>query len=541
MRLLENAAHGDPADGVRELQGSGDNGTLAGGHRNRFSRIPLAMKDALDPFRRGHQPGQFFGEIDPGLAAQAQFTTVVRKAINAQAHPDVVEKDIAGLQDCFMQAHHTVRTFPIDPTLELPAIKSGVARAKRRERFGRILVLQHGGGGYDFENRARRKLRLNGSIQQRMLRIFVETLPVICRDTDREIIGVQSRMADHGQDFSGARVQRDCRTRAPAQGLLRNFLQVVINGQQNLFARNGFLSGQALLFLANTVYNYTAHSVRALEQVVVLAFQAGLPDEVAGAELAVARLNLLLADFTDIARSVGEEAARQISPAGDGNHFQDRNVGTMGFNKSDIRLRGVGLDNDGLEFREILCVCELVLQIIDRDSQAVRDSRKMLLNLGQIIAQEEHAERRPVVHQNPAIAVQHAAARRNHGNVTHAVALGHGAVLIGVDDLELPEADEQHADHAHDEVGGHGQPRLRQSIVVAEPVRHENPAREYFYLRAFRPIRPNLTKLAGLNSRHEKIHSVGFELTPIRSRSRRKCPSKISSTWDTKKSPGAPE
>src|SRR5260370_23238930 len=122
------------------------------------------------------------------------------------------------------------------------------------------------------------------------------------------MVGITRGMDDHGQDFSGARVQSDCRTRARAQGLVRNFLKVVINGQQNLFARNGFLSGQALLFLANTVYNHTAHSVRSLEQVVVLSFQAGLPDEVAGAELAVARLNLLLADFTDIARSLGEAA-----------------------------------------------------------------------------------------------------------------------------------------------------------------------------------------------------------------------------------------
>src|SRR5258708_34347213 len=113
-------------------------------------------------------------------------------------------------------------------------------------------------------------------------------------------------MVDPGKGFSVAGGQSDCRTRARAQGLLRNFLQVVINGQQNLFARNGFLSGQALLFLANTVYNYPAHSVRALEQVVVLAFQAGLPYEVAGAELAVSRLNLLLADFNALARSGAE-------------------------------------------------------------------------------------------------------------------------------------------------------------------------------------------------------------------------------------------
>src|SRR2546429_5512004 len=171
----------------------------------------------------------------------------------------------------------------------------------------------------------------------------------------------------------------------------------------------------------------------------------------------------------------------------------------------------------------------------------------MLLHLCQIIAKEEHAEGRPVVHKHTAFPVQHAAARRNDGNVAHAVALGHGAVLVGVDDLELPETEQQHADHSHNDVGGDGQPRLRQSIVVAEPVRHENPAREYFY-RAFSPVRPNLTELAGLNSRHEKIHSAGFELTPsaptcsgTRSGSRRKCPLKFPRTWEPKKSPGAPE
>src|SRR5712664_4160268 len=238
---------------------------------------------------------------------------------------------------------------------------------------------------------------------------------------------------------------------------------------------------------------------------------------------------------------MSEEAARQVAPAGHGNHFQDLNVLAMRFDEVNIRRRGVGLENDGLEFRQILRIRELVPQIIERYSQTVRDAREMLFHQSWIVAKEEHAESRPVVHQHAAIAVQHTAARRNHGNVAHAIPFGQRTVPVGVDDLELPEADQQYADHSHDDVGGYGQPALRQSIVVAEPVRHENPAREYFYLRAFRPVRPNLTKLAVLNSRHEKIYSVGFELTPTRSESRRKCPSKISSTWETKKSPGAPE
>src|SRR5438477_13130754 len=40
--------------------------------------------------------------------------------------------------------------------------------------------------------------------------------------------------------------------------------------------------------------------------------------------------------------------------------------------------------------------------------------------------------------------------------------------------------------------------------------------------RASRPLRPNMTALAGLNSRHEKIHSVGFEWTPKKSRDTQK-------------------
>ena len=108
MWLFENAAHGDPANGVRELQGSGDNGALAGGHRNRFTCVPLAMKDALDPFRGRHQPWQLLGEIDSGLASQTQFTAVVGKAVDAQTHPHVVEENVARFEDRFVQAHNAV-------------------------------------------------------------------------------------------------------------------------------------------------------------------------------------------------------------------------------------------------------------------------------------------------------------------------------------------------------------------------------------------------------------------------------------------------
>src|SRR5439155_739535 len=64
----------------------------------------------------------------------------------------------------------------------------------------------------------------------------------------------------------------------------------------------------------------------------------------------------------------------------------------------------------------------------------------MLLHLCQIIAKEEHAEGRSVVHKHTAFPVQHAAARRNDGHVAPSVALVHRAGRVGVADLKLPEA-----------------------------------------------------------------------------------------------------
>src|SRR6267378_8035472 len=113
-----------------------------------------------------------------------------------------------------------MRAFPKDPTLELPAIEGGVTRAKRRETFRRILVFQHSCGGHDFKNRPWRKLSLDGTIEQRLLPVLVETLPVVCRDAHSEIVWIQCGVTHHRQDFAGARIQRDCGTRARSQRLL---------------------------------------------------------------------------------------------------------------------------------------------------------------------------------------------------------------------------------------------------------------------------------------------------------------------------------
>src|SRR5260370_32322506 len=106
--LFENAAHGDPTDHARELERSRGDGALTGGHRNRFTGIPFAMKDTLDPFGGSHQPGHFPGETHSGLESEAELVSVVRKTVDAQAHSDVVKEDVARLEDCFVHPQFAV-------------------------------------------------------------------------------------------------------------------------------------------------------------------------------------------------------------------------------------------------------------------------------------------------------------------------------------------------------------------------------------------------------------------------------------------------
>src|SRR5437879_7346967 len=131
-----------------------------------------------------------------------------------------------------------------------------------------------------------------------------------------------------------------------------------------------------------------------------------------------------------------EEALGLIAPPRNGNHFEHRNVDAVRLNKGNVRLGSVGLDDDGLKMGKVFGVVELLLEIGHRDAEAIGDGAKVLFYLRHVLAQQQDAEGGPVVDEHAAVAVQHAAARRDDRNFTDAVALSERVVLVGVDDLE---------------------------------------------------------------------------------------------------------
>src|SRR5262245_32658233 len=99
MRLHEYAARGNATDQARRLQGSRGDSSLTAGNRYGFTGIPLAVEHALHPLLAGHQ-SRFLGrKVNSCLAAQAKLGCVVGDAVDAEAHAEVVEENIAGLID----------------------------------------------------------------------------------------------------------------------------------------------------------------------------------------------------------------------------------------------------------------------------------------------------------------------------------------------------------------------------------------------------------------------------------------------------------
>ncbi len=169
-------------------------------------------------------------------------------------------------------------------------------------------------------------------------RIGIELGPFRGGNAHGEIVGIESGPADHRQHFAGAPVHGD-----QGAGLVRQVgfgdgLQVVVDGQLDGLAGNGFHVVERAHGFADAVDDDAAHAVGAFELVVVFALESGFADDVAGAVVPVALLELLRGHLTDVADRVGEHLAVLVAAALDHHQFEHGQVGAVRFDESDVRL-----------------------------------------------------------------------------------------------------------------------------------------------------------------------------------------------------------
>ena len=122
------------------------------------------------------------------------------------------------------------------PALEVSAVKIGTAITVHVHVL-RHTFLQSRRRHDDLEHRPGRELRLNGLIQQRMIIIVHQLVPLVPGNLHCETIWIEGGPTNHRQHFAGAGVQRHDGTVPAIQRLLGGNLQVQIDRQFQLLAR----------------------------------------------------------------------------------------------------------------------------------------------------------------------------------------------------------------------------------------------------------------------------------------------------------------
>ena len=92
------------------------------------------------------------------------------------------------------------------------------------------------------------------------------------------------------------------------------------------------------------------------------------------------------------------------------------------------------------------------LNLLDGDVKALRDERKIGVEVFDLFAEKVAGDGGVVVDEEAAFAVEEPAARGEDGNLADAVGLGERTEAFGVEHLEAPEAGQENGENQRDEI-----------------------------------------------------------------------------------------
>ena len=412
VRLMPQPAVDEPAISARQLQGRHRHSALADGHRDGFAGIPFLAEVADLPGRRRHHAFGFVGQVDTGLFSQSGLVGVEGDLIDPGAFADIIEVDVGRLHDASMQRNGAMATLQV--ALMIVAVKRCTTRTMDRELVVDRARLKTRYGHDGLEGGPGRILRLNGAIQERMIGVIGDFPPVGRLDALRKLVGVETGSADHRQDLPGARVHGDNRAILAFHGELGDGLQIEIEGQLQVFARNGFFVGERFVGLAAVIHHHLALAIHAHQGVIVLALDAELADHGALAILrVVGRIQFLLADFAGIADDVRGKSVLRVKAALRMDQFHLGKEIAVRIDKCQLAGRELLFDDDRIVFWTGRVAPDARGQVVVIQVQSVGDGSQMF-GL-QVFAGEDEAVGGMVIDDDAAVAVQNFAAGRGNG------------------------------------------------------------------------------------------------------------------------------
>ncbi len=245
------------------------------------------------------------------------------------------------------------------------------------------------------------------------------------------------------------------------QRLFGGNLQVKIDGELELLAGNSLHVAERADFLAAAVDQHLARAVLAHQNIVVVLLDARHAHDVARVIQLPLRLGQhVFAHLSDVADDMRHESVLRIQAAMDGDDVKLRQVCAVRFDERQFVGRDVVFQEQRLISRYRSHALQARAQLVGRNVQPGRNLVGVGVEVAVLIAQQQHRERRIVVNDDAAFAVENLAARRQHRDLLDAVLFGQSGVVVAARHLQAPQPESKNQENAQQDVLHCGEPEL---------------------------------------------------------------------------------
>ena len=389
-------------------------------------------------------------------------------AVDAEAHREIVEVDVAGLGDGLVHVGDAVAGALPVAVAALVVGQHEPARAVARGSGGDHARLEARQRHEGLDGGARRIAPAQGAVEERAVRVVRQRAVGGRVDAVDEEVGVVARRAHERQHLARARVEGDDRAAGLAEGLLRGALQAQVDGQPQVAARARARALEHAQRPALGVDLDLLHAHAAVQERLVGALDAELAD-VAGATVLdrVERLEVVGVDARDVAEDVGEQRARRVVARRAHGDVHTRELVAVDREARRLRLAQPQPQGDGLEAG---LARRQGPEALDVDGAQGHDAAEALehgVEVRHLLRHHLEAVGGTVLGHGRAVAVEDQPARRRQRHEPHAVLARERAVALVLEHLELHQPRGHRADGEHGEGGGEGRAPREQALLGA--------------------------------------------------------------------------
>ena len=238
VRRERDAVVGDHGDGRGLLYRRERVVSLADTRRDRVSKIPLVVEALALPRTRRQHADELAFDVDAGLVSEAELRHERVGVVDVGVAGQHVVVRVAGNDDRFGHIDVAVSArLVVAESMRGPRdlIEAGVEDGLARGALARSQRRQREVG---LDGRARWIGAPQRAIEHRLVRRFVEEVPVRGVDAVDEKIGIEARLGHEREDVAGRGLDRHQRATPVAKRGLGGLLQLDIQRELQVVARN---------------------------------------------------------------------------------------------------------------------------------------------------------------------------------------------------------------------------------------------------------------------------------------------------------------